>query len=152
MEIELVRMISQPDSTIGALYRIGLKREFLCFTLEDEYRERKLAGETRIPQGRYAITLRQIGGFHQRYSSRFPDIHRGMLHIQDIPNFDLVLIHTGNSPEDTAGCVLLGDTAIPRAGRGQIGGSEVAYRRVYPLVAEHLRRGGEAWLTVTDMA
>lgn len=151
MQLELVRFISQADATIGALYTLGPRR-FLCFVLEDEHRDVKVPGETRIPSGRYEIKLRKVGGFHIRYAARFGHMHKGMLHLQDVPNFEHILIHTGATEGHTAGCLLVGDTAMPRVGAGVIGGSEVAYRRVYPPIAAELLAGAEVWLTVTDFA
>ena len=79
MILELLRISSQEDSTNGVLFAVNDNgdREFLCYTLEDEYRERKVKGETRIPAGEYAITLRDYGGFHNRYAGRFPEMHKG---------------------------------------------------------------------------
>ncbi len=66
MELRVIRMYSQDDFTIGALYSESKEgREFLCFTLEDEHRDEKVMGETRIPAGTYRITLRTVGGFQQ---------------------------------------------------------------------------------------
>ena len=68
MELEVLRFSSQKDSTNGVLFDVTEgKRKFLCYTLEDEYREEKVMGETRIPSGTYNITLRTTGGFHGRY-------------------------------------------------------------------------------------
>ena len=80
MELEVIRFSSQKDSTLGLLFNVtDEKREFLCYTLEDEYREEKVMHETRIPAGTYEITLRTVGGFHNKYSERFPKIHKGTL-------------------------------------------------------------------------
>ena len=74
MEIVVDRFISDDDTTIS---RINVDRQFVCFGLEDEFREEKIAQETRIPAGTYDIRLRTEGGHHNRYSNRFEDIHRG---------------------------------------------------------------------------
>ena len=79
MELEVLRFSSQKDSTNGLLFDVtGGKRRFLCYTLEDEHREVKVAGETRIPSGTYRITLRTTGGFHGRYLSKYGEMHKGM--------------------------------------------------------------------------
>ena len=109
---------------------------FICFGLEDEYREEKIVGETRIPAGTYSVGLRTEGGFHQRYSKRFSDIHRGMLHIRDVPNFEFILIHCGNTDEDTEGCLLVGSQANTEPGNMSVISSAVAYRQFYPLVVD----------------
>lgn len=135
MDLELLRFSSQDDYTLGVLFQVseGI-RKFLCFTCEDEYRTKKVYGETRIPAGKYHIELRLEDGIHQRYSQKFPDMHMGMLHLKGVPNFEYVLIHIGNSDEDTAGCILVGDTA----GSNWIGNSTETYKRIYPPIASSI--------------
>ncbi len=58
MRITLTRFASLEDASIGALYIDG---RFTCFTLEDEYREAKVPGETRIPVGLYQIEAKDRG-------------------------------------------------------------------------------------------
>ena len=54
MKLHVMRFSSQKDSTLGLLFdESNGKREFLCYTLEDEYRENKVMHETRIPAGTY---------------------------------------------------------------------------------------------------
>lgn len=112
MIIKVDRFISDSETTISKVYIDG---EFECYALEDEYREEKVMGETRIPEGSYAIGIRDIGGFHARYSRRFKNSrdleHKGMLQILNVPNFEYILIHIGNDEDDTAGCLLLGKHA-----------------------------------------
>ena len=79
--------------------------------LEDEYRDGKVMGETCIPEGTYDVKPRTEGGFHNRYTAKYGDFHKGMLHVQDVPNFEFILIHTGNTDEHTAGRLLLGETS-----------------------------------------
>ena len=110
MKIDVDRFISDEDTTIS---RVMVDGQFICFGLEDEYREEKVVGETRIPAGTYKITLRTEGGFNQRYKKRFPDIHKGMLHIRNVPNFEYILIHCGNTDEHTKGCLLVECKLIP---------------------------------------
>jgi len=49
MKLEVLRFSSDSDSTLGVLFDTTNERKFLCFTLEDEFREIKISGETRIP-------------------------------------------------------------------------------------------------------
>ena len=86
MELEVIRFSSGADSTNGILLD-KTNNKFLAYTLEDEYREEKKYGETRIPNGTYKLQLRKEGGYHQKYSKRFSDIHVGMLHVIDVPGF-----------------------------------------------------------------
>ena len=104
----------------------------------------KVKGETRIPAGTYKIKLRNEGGFNQRYNKRYPSIHRGMLHIIDVPGFEYILIHVGNSDEHTAGCLLVGDSQENNQvnKNGFIGSSGNAYKRIYPLIADAVENEG----------
>ena len=153
LRLEVVRFSSEKDSTNGILFDITQNnRRFLCYTLEDEHREQKIKGETRIPEGRYEIALRTFGGFHGKYAVRFADIHSGMLWVRDVPGFSDILIHCGNTDENTAGCLLLGDTQENNQIKpnGFIGHSTRAYMRVYPLIAKVLEDDGIVDITYTD--
>ena len=153
MKLQVLRFSSQKDSTSGLLFDITNGIKFLCYTLEDEYREEKVMGETRIPQGEYSIKLRKEGGYNKKYSKRFSDIHRGMLHIIDVPGFEWILIHCGNTDEHTGGCLLLGDSQENNAIRkdGYIGHSTQAYKRVYPPIARALEKGEDVTITYIDL-
>jgi hypothetical protein len=65
---------------------------------------------------------------------------------------EYILIHTGNTDEHTAGCLLLGDTQQTNFGEsnGFVGSSVNAYKRVYPAIAEVLENGGDVTITYTD--
>jgi len=153
MELEVLRFSSQDDSTNGILFDVtGGQRKFLCYTLEDEYRNDKVAGETRIPAGTYRITLRTTGGFHGRYVKKYGNMHKGMLWVRDVPNFEYILIHTGNTDEHTAGCLLVGDSQQTNFGSsdGFIGSSGNAYKRIYPAIAKALEEGESVSITYVD--
>ena len=152
MKLEVLRFSSQKDSTNGILFDITNGRKFLCYTLEDEHRDFKEYGETRVPAGTYNITLRTVGGFHGRYLKKYGEMHKGMLWVRNVPNFEYILIHTGNTDEHTAGCLLLGDTQQTNFGEsnGFVGSSVNAYKRVYPAIAEVLENGGDVTITYTD--
>lgn len=155
MELQVLRFSSQEDSTNGILFDVtGGKRTFLCYTLEDEHRkiEEKVMGETRIPSGTYKITLRTTGGFHGRYEKKYGAMHKGMLWVRDVPGFEYILIHTGNTDEHTAGCLLLGDSQQANFGSsdGMVGASVNAYKRVYPPIAKALEEGQSVSITYID--
>tara|TARA_R100000278_G_scaffold997_1_gene2210 strand:- start:3326 stop:3910 length:585 start_codon:yes stop_codon:yes gene_type:complete len=138
MELEVLRFSSQKDSTSGALFDVvNGKRNFLCYTIEDEQRDVKVWGETRIPAGRYKLSLRKEGGFHTRYLAKYGDMHKGMIHVNDVPGFEFILWHTGNTDEHTAGCLIIGDSQESNLVKkdGFVGSSVVAYKKVYPYVA-----------------
>ena len=143
MKLEVIRFSSQNDSTLGLLFDVTHGRKFLCFTLEDEARDTKVMGETRIPAGIYDLKLRSEGGYHNRFLKKFgPVFHKGMIWVQNVPNFRWILWHTGNTDEDTAGCLLLGDSSQQNVSKGGfIGASNDAYKRVYPVIAEAILSG-----------
>ena len=143
MKLEVLRFSSGEDSTSGILFDVTGNRKILCYTLEDQYQTKKVMQETRIPAGEYEIKYRKEGGFHKRYSERYPDIHRGMLHVTNVPNFKWILIHVGNTDEHTAGCLLLGDTQENNQIKtnGFVGKSSQAYVRVYDYIAKALDMG-----------
>ncbi len=151
MKLEVLRFSSQNDSTLGVLSDVTDGRRFLAFTLEDEYRETKVAGETRVPAGTYKITLRTVGGFHTKYAAKYGAMHKGMLWVRDVPGFEFILIHTGNTDEHTDGCLLVGNTSQENITRdGFIGESGNAYKRIYPKIAAALELGEEVTITYVD--
>ena len=153
MKLEVLRFSSQVDSTSGILFEItDIGKRFLCYTLEDEARALKVKGETRVPAGTYNIGLRTEGGFHSKYSKKYFGIHVGMLHVLDVPNFEYILIHTGNTDEHTAGCLLVGDAQENNniISDGFVGKSVNAYKRIYPSIAKAIQKGEEVTITYTE--
>ena len=153
MELEVLRISSQEDSTSGILFDVvNGKRKFLCYTLEDEQRDVKVWGETRIPAGTYKLKLRTEGGFHSRYTGKYGDWHKGMIWVQDVPGFEFILWHTGNTDESTAGCLILGQTQESNLIKpdGWVGSSVSAYKFVYPRVSEAILSGQDVEVTYID--
>ena len=150
--LEVLRYSSGADSTLGILSENGPEgREFLAYTLEDEFREKKVSAETRIPEGTYDVTLRTEGGFHSRYAAKFGDFHKGMLWVRDVPGFEYILIHTGNTDEHTEGCLLVADSSTQNITKdGFIGASVSAYKRIYPSLAQWLLDGNILTITYID--
>lgn len=96
MQLLLKRLHKTEKSTIGELYVDG---KFECYTLEDIEREVKVAGKTAIPKGEYKVIINM--------SNRFK---RQLPLLLNVPNFEGVRIHSGNTAENTEGCVLVGRT------------------------------------------
>ena len=154
MKLKVLRFSSQEDSTSGLLFLEGNKGlEFLCYTLEDEKRVLKVRGETRVPAGTYKIQLRTEGGFHNKYKKKYGGFHKGMLHVTNVPNFEFILIHTGNSDEHTAGCLLVGDSQENNIiiKDGFIGKSTNAYKRIYPNIAKALNNNQDVTIEYIDL-
>jgi hypothetical protein len=96
MLMQLNRKWFTDDSTIGEL---AIDGNFECYTLEDAVREEKIKGETAIPAGTYEITI--------TFSNKFQNY---MPLLMNVPNYEGVRIHPGNCPDDTEGCILVGQT------------------------------------------
>lgn len=100
MEIKVERAWKKKDYTIGRLYING---KLWCNTLEDTVREiddngnGKIKGKTAIPAGKYKVIF--------NYSPKFG---RQMPRLLNVPHFDGILIHSGNTAADSEGCILVG--------------------------------------------
>lgn len=134
-DLILTRRWLTSESTIGVLDLRAIGIDDPVFTLEDSMRTEKIWGETCIPEGEYLLDLRNVGGMTARYQARFPDIHRGMIWLRHVPNFEWIYIHLGNTAADTLGCILIGETRT----RNAIGSSRDAYRRIYPALARAIQ-------------
>jgi len=115
MKLQLVRFHSDAKHTLGLLHIDG---EFECFTLEDTVRdleggEKKVYGETGIPAGTYSVTVDES----RRFKKRLPRLLM-------VPHFTGIRIHSGNTAEDSHGCILVGQTCE----RGFIGRSRPALK------------------------
>jgi len=110
MDIKIRRFEFGTTYTIGKMYIDGV---YHCFTLEDKIREAKVQNATAIPYGTYTVVI--------DHSTRF---NRDMPHILNVPGFEGVRIHTGNTSADTEGCILVGTTW---AGKDFVGNSKIAF-------------------------
>ena len=142
MKLQVVRTQLGKDATNGLLFIDGL---FECYTLEDQYQAVKVMHETCIPEVTYSIKLWTVGGFDKRYKAKYPELHRGMLWIQDVPGFEYILIHQGNTDEHTSGCLIVGDSQqdLDVNFNGMVGSSANAYKKLYPKVSAQLLAGNE---------
>jgi hypothetical protein len=128
MQILVDSFYSDNKSTLSL---VSVDGEFQCFGLEDRAQVTKVPGQTRIPEGVYDIRVRTFGGFHQRYLNRYP-WHRGMLELMHVPGFTDILIHVGNTHEDTQGCLLVGNSCS----KSSVGNSVDAYQELYRKVID----------------
>lgn len=113
MLITVKRLYKTENSTIGELLVDGL---FECFTLEDKEREVKIKGETAIPKGTYKVIINE--------SNRFK---RELPLLLNVPNFEGVRIHSGNTNHDTEGCILVGQSR----NKNYIGQSRKAFEKLF---------------------
>lgn len=109
MKLELKRRFLGESYTIGSLSIDGKK---FCDTLEDKVRdlnkngvfdgdEKKVYAETAIPYGTYNVAV--------DYSPKFK---RELPRLQNVKHFEGILIHRGNTAEDSAGCILVGENKV----------------------------------------
>lgn len=147
MLITITRYECNKHETLSVIKVDGQR---VCFGLEDEYRETKVPGETRIPAGKYPVKLRTEGSIHPKYDRAFPDFHEGMLWLQDVPGFSFIYIHMGNTEKHTDGCILVAEQArINAQGRMTAPNSRPAYIRLYNMVVE-AARNGELFVEIID--
>lgn len=123
------------DKSTSAILRVD--GTWFCFTLEDEARVDgvKINGATCIPAGEYKVVL--------DFSNRFNKI---MPHILDVPKFQGVRIHAGNTDKDTEGCILVGCERGPDA----VWRSRDAFSALMVLLKAAVAKGEEIWITITN--
>lgn len=119
LELYLYRFAFQPDYTIGDIWLNSNGRK-ICDSIEDRVRdinhngqldhgEEKVGGETAIPCGRYRINMHTQSPYFKQ-KAFYANLCRGYLpRLMDVPCFDGILIHCGNSARDSSGCIIVGD-------------------------------------------
>lgn len=135
MKLRVERGASGASSTIGKMY---VDSVFFAYTLEDIDRHledggKKILGETAIPRGTYKVTI--------DFSNRF---QRQMMHVLNVPQFEGVRIHAGNTDKDTEGCILLGKVRSDNA----VFNSRDAVAALFEKVSAALDAGQEVNLEV----
>lgn len=127
MKILIERIWRKEDYTIGILYVNGVR---LCNTLENAVRSEKVYGKTAIPAGTYRVLMNTVS---QKFQDRaWAKPYCGLVpRLRNVPDFQGVLIHPGNTAADTDGCILVGDNTI----KGQLTNST---NRFYQLMGKLL--------------
>lgn len=140
----LQRFSDNRDSTLGIMIKISIQAGkevgvFQGYTLEDEFRDQKISGETRIPSGIYNVDVqKEETPLTLRYRKKFPWF-KNHLEVKNVTGFKGIYIHLGNYDQDSAGCILLGDNADNNViGPGSISNSTVCFKRFYESVYPHL--------------
>lgn len=134
MKLTLKRIALRSTYTIGRLYVDG---NYFCDTLEDTVRdlnkngkfdkgEKKVYAKTAIPYGTYEIKW--------TYSPRFKKYTPQLM---NVPSFEGIRIHSGNSSTDTEGCLLLGENKKV----GMVLNSRATINKFYPLIKEACSNG-----------
>ena len=128
MEIKLTRIARHKDYTIG---RMEIDNEYICDTLEPTWRDlahgsRKQKGKTAIPEGGYALVV-----------TKSPKFKKWLPLLLGVPGFDGVRIHSGNTPKDTQGCILVGQNRK----KGMVLNSRIAMEEIMKILDS--RKAGE---------
>lgn len=140
MNLTLKRTAFGLNATLGELEVNGQPQ---CWTLEDHYPEPyvKTPGKTAIPFGTYPVTIERSPRFSKLAGH---DVFTPRLH--NVPGFEGVLIHPGNVPEDTEGCILVGQVKV---GAARIEKSRAAYAALFAMLQAAVDRGEAITLTIT---
>ncbi|NVN99294.1 MAG: hypothetical protein HXX17_08220 [Geobacteraceae bacterium] len=131
MKLEVVRFQCGATCTIGELMVDG---EHECWTLEDVVRPDgvKVYGETAIPFGTYPVVV--------TFSNRF---QRDLPLVQNVPGFDGIRIHPGNTAADTHGCLLVGTGRTATS----VTESRLAFNALFAKIGDAFRRGETITIT-----
>lgn len=152
MNIKLTRSKFDKDWTIGKLFIDGILDGYV---VEDEIRKVKVKGETAIPNGVYKLGSRFSPKFSDSFywngknlisKSEFTDLKlkgnykpHELIWLLDVPNFQFILIHWGNTDLDSDGCLIVGSKIGIIKGREGVLNSRVYYRNFYEKVFPNLK-------------
>ena len=152
MELKLKRIALRDTYTIGKLYVNG---NYMCDTCEDKVRdlnkdgdlldvgEGKIPSKTAIPYGKYEVTLKVQS---PKYSLRsvYNWCNGYLPRLINVPHFEGILIHAGNTADDSAGCILVGENKV----KGQVINSMVTLKKLYPILKEALDKNEKIWIKI----
>lgn len=152
MKLLLKRIAKQKTYTIGKLYIDGV---YECDTLEDtdrglsddmtieEIKKKKVYGQTAIPYGTYEVNMNVVSPKFKDRSWATP--YDGKLpRLMNVPGYEGVLIHVGNKPEDTLGCLLVGQNKI----KGQVVNSTATFHELMEKLTEVHEIGEKISITI----
>jgi len=155
MLIELERRWKKETYTIGRLYVDGV---YFCNTLEDRDRglkqtdalftikTRKVYGETAIPKGTYGVAMNVTSPKYAAVAWYWQLCKGKMPRLLNVPAFDGILIHPGNTALDTLGCILVGkNTKV-----GQLTESKAVFKALYKEMAKAVKEGEEITIQIYD--
>lgn len=136
MKLRVERLWKKPTYTVGRLY---VDDKLYCNTLEDVVRdldkEAKVPGKTAIPAGTYKVIF--------NWSPKFG---RNLPRLLNVPHFDGILIHPGNTADDSAGCILVGkNTEV-----GRLTESRYTSDKLNVLIEDAQRYGEEITIEIIE--
>lgn len=139
MELILTSTDFDANSTEGILSIEG--DSFHCFTLELPFTDGSPGSA--IPAGRFPVVLQPSPKFEGSDDPWVQNYAAAMPHINEIPGRSLIMIHWGNEPHNTEGCVLVGETK----GADFIGSSRSAFAQLYSLIRDSAA-AGDCFITI----
>lgn len=113
-------------STISDLF-LPTEEKF-CLILEDTIRRVKVDHKTAIPAGVYEIAV--------KHSNRY---NRPMPYLLDVPYYTAIMIHWGNTAEDSSGCLITG--ALGSAMQDFVGRSKETFEKLFTEIDKYLSHG-----------
>lgn len=153
MELNLKRKYKDPKYTIGDLY---INDKLFCNTIEDtdrglkdsmtltDIKAKKVYGQTAIPIGTYEIDMNTVSPKFKNRSWAKP--YGGKLpRLIDVKGFDGVLIHVGNTAEDSLGCILVGKNTV----KGEVKESTTTFNKLMTLLLKAHLKGETINLIIT---
>lgn len=152
MNIVIKRLYKKSDYTIGDLY---INNQWFCNTLEDVDRglknsdplstvlQNKRFGNTAIPTGTYEITLDEVSHKFSKVE-KYKTIQGKLPRLYDVPGFEGVLIHIGNTNKDTEGCILVGKNKL----KGRVCESTDTFFKLYKTIQDAHNKGEKITLTI----
>lgn len=156
--LSLERFLFKPDWTIGRMHIHGVQE---CYVIEDEIREVKVKGETAIPYGVYDLGTRISPKFSSNYywnegkqklisAKEFRSGLYGpgytpheLIWILDVPGFQYILLHWGNTDDDTDGCLVVGNSIGMLGKQEAVLNSRQTYQAIYPKIYPLIKAGGQ---------
>lgn len=146
MVITQKRYLFGGDFTLSRLAIDGIGFTSCPYILEDKVRESpgipveqwKVPRETAIPVGRYKVVI----DLSQRFGKR-------MLHLLDVPGFEGIRVHAGNTSHDTEGCLITGKERDEA--HGEVSGSRVALAPLFNRIEHVLQHGEPVWWIVEGL-
>ena len=153
MKIEVERRWKKETYTIGRLYVDGV---YFCNTLEDKCRglkqtdsiyfikQRKVYGETAIPSGTYTVAMNVTSPKYAAIAWYWQLCQGKMPRLLNVPGFEGILVHPGNDPTQTLGCLLVGkNTKV-----GQLTESKATFKALYKEMKKAYDAGEEITIII----